>query len=156
MRAALCRQRRTKSNSASTGRRVRGEIFFARRWLLVEGVCEHLLVHAVARALDWPLDEHGVTVIDFQQSGSAGIYPALADAFHIPWDMVVDGDAESEKFRQRILDRGYSEDDLKGKFTTHPKPQDLEDCLVALGHEQLLRKISLGNLGQCCADLPAR
>lgn len=123
------------------GRRVRGEIFFARRWLLVEGVCEHLLVHAIARALDWPLDEHGITVIDFQQSGNAGIYPALADAFRIPWDMVVDGDAESEKFKQQILDRGYSEDDLKGKFTTHPKPQDLEDCLVALGHEGLLRKV---------------
>ena len=28
------------------GRRVRGEIFFARRWILVEGVTEYLLVHA--------------------------------------------------------------------------------------------------------------
>lgn len=123
------------------GRRVRGEIFFARRWLLVEGVCEHLLVHAIARAMGWPLDEHGVAVIDFQQSGNAGVYPALADAFNIPWDMVVDGDAESEKFKQQILDRGYTEDDLKGKFTTHPKPQDLEDCLIADGHEKLLRQI---------------
>jgi putative ATP-dependent endonuclease of OLD family len=136
------------------GRRVRGEIFFARRWLLVEGVCEHLLIHAIARALDWPLDEHGVTVIDFQQSGNAGIYPALADAFRIPWDMVVDGDAESDKFKQQILDRGYSENDLKGKFTTHPKPQDLEDCLVALGHEQTAQKGSLGIFRQGRADLP--
>jgi putative ATP-dependent endonuclease of OLD family len=123
------------------GRRVRGEIFFARRWLLVEGVCEHLLVHAMARTFGWPLDEHGVAVIDFQQSGNAGVYPALADAFGIPWDMVVDGDGESEKFKQQILDRGYTEADIKGKFSTHPKPQDLEDCLVALGHEGLLRKI---------------
>ncbi|WP_158670435.1 ATP-dependent nuclease, partial [Bradyrhizobium guangdongense] len=29
------------------GRRVRGEIFFARRWILVEGVTEYLLVHAI-------------------------------------------------------------------------------------------------------------
>jgi putative ATP-dependent endonuclease of OLD family len=136
------------------GRRVRGEIFFARRWLLVEGVCEHLLVHAIARALDWPLDDHGVTVIDFQQSGNAGVYPALADAFGIPWDMVVDGDGESEKFRQQIFDRGYTEDDIKDRFTTHPNPQDLEDCLVALGHEPLLRNILAETSGNVVLTCP--
>jgi len=136
------------------GRRVRGEIFFARRWLLVEGVCEHLLVHAIAKALAWPLDEHGVTVIDFQQSGNAGIYPALADAFGIPWNMIVDGDAESEKFRQQIMDRGYNEDDLKLQFTMHPKPQDLEDNLVALGHEPLLRKILAQIQGKTALTCP--
>jgi len=83
------------------GRRVRGEIFFARHWVLVEGVTEYLLVHALGRALGWPLDAHGVAVIDFQQSGSAGIYPALAEAFRIPWHMIVDGDAESAKFRKQ-------------------------------------------------------
>ncbi len=31
------------------GRRVRGEIFFARRWILVEGVCEYLLLNALGR-----------------------------------------------------------------------------------------------------------
>ncbi|MGH8679676.1 MAG: ATP-dependent nuclease, partial [Burkholderiales bacterium] len=67
------------------GRRVRGEIFFARRWILVEGVSEYLLVHALGRAFGWPVDAHGVSVIDFQQSGSAGVYPALATAFGIPW-----------------------------------------------------------------------
>jgi len=135
------------------GRRVRGEIFFARRWLLVEGVCEHLLIHAMARAVGWPLDEHGVTVIDFQQSGNAGIYPALADAFGIPWNMIVDGDAESEKFKQQLLDRGYTEGDLAGRFVTHPKPQDLEDALVSLGHEALLRGIlseTQGNIALTC------
>jgi putative ATP-dependent endonuclease of OLD family len=123
------------------GRRVRGEIFFARRWILVEGVTEYLLVHALGKALGWPLDMHGVTVIDFQQSGSAGIYPALAEAFGIPWHMIVDGDPESAKFKQQILDRGFRENELVDLFVTLPPPNDLEDQLVADGHLLLLRQI---------------
>lgn len=123
------------------GRRVRGEIFFARRWILVEGVTEYLLIHALGQALRWPLDTHGVSVIDFQQSGSAGIYPVLAQAFDIPWHMIVDGDGESARFRQQILDRGFREDELTNRFFTLPTPNDLEDQLIADGHLQLLREI---------------
>ncbi len=123
------------------GRRVRGEIFFARRWLLVEGVTEYLLVHALGKALGWPLDTHGVAVIDFKQSGNAGIYPALAEAFDIPWHMIVDGDQEAEKFKREILKRGFNEEDLTGHFQTLPPPNGLEDQLVTDGHEQLLREV---------------
>jgi putative ATP-dependent endonuclease of OLD family len=123
------------------GRRIRGEIFFARRWILVEGVTEYLLVHALGNALGWSLDTNGVSVIDFQQSGSAGIYPALAAAFGIPWHMITDGDGESAKFKQQILDRGFREDELAGRFVTLPPPHDLEDQLIADGHLQLLREI---------------
>jgi putative ATP-dependent endonuclease of OLD family len=69
------------------GRRLRGEIFFAHRWIMVEGITEYLLVHALGKAFGWALDAHGVCVIDFPQSGSAGVYPALAEAFNIPWDI---------------------------------------------------------------------
>jgi putative ATP-dependent endonuclease of OLD family len=130
------------------GRRVRGEIFFARRWILVEGVTEHLLVHALGKALGWHVDAHGAAVIDFQQSGSAGIYPALADAFGIPWHMLTDGDGESAKFKQQILNRGFTEADIADHFTTLPPPRDLEDCLLADGHEAMLRDILAGISGQ--------
>jgi putative ATP-dependent endonuclease of OLD family len=123
------------------GRRVRGEIFFARRWILVEGACEYLLAQALGKVLGWPLDAHGVSAIDFQQSGSAGIYPALATAFDIPWHIVADGDPESAKFRQQLIDRGFRDADLTGHFVTLPPPNDLEDQLLADGHEQLLRDI---------------
>lgn len=128
------------------GRRVRGEIFFARRWILVEGVTEHLLIHALGKALGWHIDAHGVAVIDFQQSGSAGIYPALAEAFNIPWHMITDGDGESAKFRQQLLNRGFTDADLVNRFMTLPPPRDLEDCLLADGHEAMLRDI-LGEIG---------
>jgi putative ATP-dependent endonuclease of OLD family len=139
-----CRTLPTADDEAELGfhcRRVRGEIFFARHWLLVEGVTEYLLAHALGKALEWPLDAHGVAVVDFQQSGSAGIYPALAEAFRIPWHMVVDGDAESVKFKKQIVDRGFRENELAGRFVSLPAPNSLEDQLIADGHLQLLREI---------------
>ncbi|MGB8834559.1 MAG: AAA family ATPase, partial [Candidatus Sulfotelmatobacter sp.] len=142
-----CRILPTAQDEAELGfhcRRVRGEIFFARHWLLVEGVTEYLLVHALGKALGWPLDAHGVAVVDFQQSGSAGIYPALAEAFRIPWHMVVDGDAESAKFKAQILDRGFLENELVDHFVSLTPPNSLEDQLIADGHLQLLREILAG------------
>jgi putative ATP-dependent endonuclease of the OLD family len=123
------------------GRRVRGEIFFAREWILVEGPSEFLLLHAIARALGYELDQHGVSVVDFQNNGNASIYPALADAFDIPWQMATDGDAESKRFQAQLAKRGYGAADLKDRFFTLPTPNDLEDQLLADGHEALLRQI---------------
>ena len=123
------------------GRRVRGEIFFARHWILVEGLTEYLLLNALGIALDWPLDAHGVAVIDFQQSGSAGIYPALAEAFNIPWHMIVDGDEAGKNFRGQILKRGFNEDDLERHFEMLPQNKTLEDQLVADDNDQLFREI---------------
>jgi putative ATP-dependent endonuclease of the OLD family len=108
---------------------------------LVEGVTEYLLAYALGRAFECPLDTHGVAVIDFTQSGSAAVYPALAEAFGIPWHMIVDGDPESVKFRQHILDRGFTEADLAAHFETLPSPNNLEDQLLADGHETMLREM---------------
>jgi putative ATP-dependent endonuclease of the OLD family len=130
-----------EADLAFMGRRVRGEIFFARRWILVEGPSEYLLLHALARAFNWPLDQHGVAVIDFQNNGNAGVYPGLADGFGIPWNMLTDGDAESEKFRAQILKRGFTDSDIAGRFNTLPRPNTLEDQLLVDGHEALLREI---------------
>jgi len=55
--------------------------------------------------------------------------------------MIVDGDAASAQFQKQILNRGFNEPDLVGRFTTLPPPNELEDQLLADGHEQLLREI---------------
>jgi putative ATP-dependent endonuclease of OLD family len=125
------------------GRRIRGEIFFARRWILIEGQSEYVLLHAIGRALDYPLDRHGAAVIDFQNNGDADIYPALATSFGIPWTMITDGDGEGTKFREQLLKRGFTAADLQDRLTTLPPPRDLEDQLIADGHEALLRTILL-------------
>jgi putative ATP-dependent endonuclease of OLD family len=131
---------------AIAGRRIRGEIFFARRWLLVEGQSEYILLHALGRALGLPLDQHGIAVIDFKNNGNASVYPALATAFEIPWRMITDGDAESMKFLAELHKRGFSPANLASRFFTLPNPNTLETQLIADGHEPLLRTV-LGEIG---------
>ncbi len=130
-----------ESDLALLGRRIRGEIFFARQWLLAEGQSDHLLLHAVGVALGYDLDQHGVAVIDFQNNGNPGVYAGLADALGIPWMMITDGDAEGERFQGLLLKRGFTDDDVNDHVTSLAAPNDLEEQLIADGHENLLRDI---------------
>ena len=130
-----------ESALALLGRRMRGEIFFAGQWLLAEGQSDYLLLHAIGVALGYDLDQHGVAVIDFQNNGNPGVYAGLADALEIPWMMITDGDAEGEKIRRLLLKRGFTEDDANDHISRLPTPNDLEEQLIADGHENLLRGI---------------
>jgi putative ATP-dependent endonuclease of OLD family len=131
---------------SSLGRRMRGEIFFARGWILVEGPTEYLLLQAIGRAYGFDLDQHGYAVIDFQNNGNPAIYAALADGFGIPWTMIVDGDSEGGKFQAQLVKRGYRVKDLRECVFTLPPPNNLEDQLLEDGHEALLREM-LAELG---------
>jgi putative ATP-dependent endonuclease of OLD family len=88
-------------------RRIRGEIFFARRWLLVEGQSDYHIVHGLARGLGYDLDEHGVSVIDFQNCGNPDCFAVLARALGYPWLMVVDGDDAGQKYIDVVASRGF-------------------------------------------------
>ena len=59
--------------------RIRGEIFFARAWLLCEGPSDFVVIHYFAELLGTPLDEACVTLIDFQNNGSIGAFVSLAE-----------------------------------------------------------------------------
>jgi len=89
-------------------KRIRGEILFARAWLLCEGQCEYLLLRYFAELLGKPLDRTGVAVIDFQNNGSPSAFVGLARAFGIPWIMVCDNDSEGKKFIKKVKDRGLT------------------------------------------------
>jgi len=52
-------------------KRIRGEILFARGWLLCEGQCEYILLKHFADMLEKPLDQFGISVIDFKNNGYA-------------------------------------------------------------------------------------
>jgi len=120
-------------------RRVRGEMFFARRWLLVEGPSEYLLVHELGRALGYELDTHGISVIDFRNNGHLGAYCSLAEAFGIPWFVLVDGD-KAKEYRKEIIKRGFVENDLQNRLAALSEP-NLEEQLLKDGHEHRLRSI---------------
>ena len=129
------------------GRRIRGEIFFANAWILVEGVTEVLLVHAIAAALERPLDTHGIAVIDFQNGGNPAVYVALAEAIGIPWKMVADGDNGGEKFVRQIRKRGFPDEKLTDNVSRLAEGNGLEDELLAHGHAALVRECLLETLG---------
>src|SRR3990167_450360 len=113
-------------------KRIRGEVFFARAWLLCEGQSEYLLIRYFAELIGKPLDRHGVTVIDFQNNGSHGAFVGLAQAYEIPWLMVCDNDAEKSKFIKQIKERGLEEREIN--ILVRPLPEkDLEMFLIKNG-----------------------
>ena len=121
-------------------RRMRGEIFFAERWLIVEGQADHLIVQAVAHAMDYDLDEHGVSVIDAQNNGRPDTFAALARALGIPWLAVFDGDDAGRGYVQAIARRGFTTREIKKRCRTHDAG-DLEAQLVADGLDPELREV---------------
>ena len=129
-------------------RRMRGEIFFAERWLIVEGQADYLILHALAHAMDYDLDSHGVSVIDAQNNGKPDIFAALARALDIPWLGVFDGDDPGKSYVEAIRKRGFSDEELETRCRTH-SAGDLEAQLLSdgLGPElrRILEKLGIGN-----------
>ena len=131
---------------------MRGEIFFAERWLIVEGQADYLIVHALAHAMAYDLDSHGVSVIDAQNNGNPYTFAALARALEVPWLAVFDGDDAGRGYVEAMSKRGFTPQEIKRRCCTH-QAGDLEAQLVANGLDPELRGI-LTELGvQDAADL---
>jgi putative ATP-dependent endonuclease of the OLD family len=121
-------------------RRVRGEIFFARRWLLVEGPTDYNLAHGVANGLNYNLDENGVAVIDFQNNGNPSCFAALARALGYPWLIFVDGDDAGKKYLETLESRDFSPAEVSDRGFIMPAG-DIEAQLVADGLQDVLKEI---------------
>ena len=121
-------------------RRMRGEIFFANRWLIVEGQADYLIVHALAHAMEYDLDAHGVSVIDAKNNGNPATFAALARALGIPWLAVFDGDDAGKRYVTAITRRGFTQDETTRRCRTHDAG-DLEAQLIADGLGPELREV---------------
>jgi putative ATP-dependent endonuclease of OLD family len=118
-------------------KRIRGEVLFARAWLLCEGQSEYLLLRYFAELLGTPLDQAGVTVIDFRNNGSPGAFVGLARAFEIPWIMLCDNDHEKTKFVRQVQSRGLTDTELHELVRPLPEDgMDWEMLLVKYGFIQ--------------------
>jgi putative ATP-dependent endonuclease of OLD family len=82
-------------------RRARGELLFARCWLLVEGETEAWIYPAAARAMDVNLHRLGVRVVEYSQS-DVGLLAKVANALGIPWYCVVDDDSGRIKYEPAV------------------------------------------------------
>ena len=117
-------------------KRIRGEVLFARAWLLCEGPSDYLLLRYFADLLGSSLDQAGVTIIDFQNNGSPGAFVSLARAFEIPWIMVCDNDDKGKEFVKQVKG-GLTDEEIKD--LARPLPGDgvdLEMFLVKSGFDQ--------------------
>jgi putative ATP-dependent endonuclease of OLD family len=121
-------------------RRIRGEIFFARKWLIVEGQSDYLVLHTIAKLTGYCCDEHGISIIDAQNSGNPGTFAALARALCIPWLALFDGDQAGHEYVAQITNRDFDTTEIAARCTLLPAG-DLEAELAASPLEPTLRNI---------------
>ncbi|WP_242518914.1 ATP-dependent nuclease [Halochromatium roseum] len=89
-------------------RRTRGELLFARCWLLGEGETEAILFAGAAEALGLDLEQAGVRCLEYRL-GDIGWFLDVANALGISWHCLTDadtqGDRDAKKAADRILDK---------------------------------------------------
>ena len=107
-------------------RRIRGEIFFSRLWVLCEGQSEVFLLTALFNAYNYNLDSHGVSLIDYQNCGSARAFACLARTFHFPWLLFCDGDQHGKSTISSLENAAFSSDDMEARVISLPDGEDLE------------------------------
>lgn len=93
-------------------KRIRGDVLFARAWILCEGPGEYPMIRYLANLLGKPLDQAGISVVDFQNNGSTDIFIGLAQALVIPWVFVSDRDSAGDGFKRKLANRGIAQDVL--------------------------------------------
>ena len=116
-------------------RRSRGELLFARCWLLVEGETESWIYPAAARALGLNLHRDGVRVVEYSQS-DVGLLAKVANALGIPWFCVADDDTAGRDYAEKAresLDGSLEGDRIAVPYTS-PEIHLLEN-----GYEPIYR-----------------
>jgi putative ATP-dependent endonuclease of OLD family len=82
-------------------RRSRGELLFARCWLLGEGESESILFTGAAEVLGVDLERAGVRCVEYSQT-DVGMLALIANQLGIAWYCVCDDDKGRRKYEQRI------------------------------------------------------
>lgn len=82
-------------------RRARGELLFAKCWLLVEGETETTLLTGAANELGLDLDRTGVFCVEYSQT-NVGMLAKVANQLGIAWYCVMDGDSGQQKYERAV------------------------------------------------------
>ncbi|PKO27555.1 MAG: hypothetical protein CVU36_19690 [Betaproteobacteria bacterium HGW-Betaproteobacteria-9] len=85
-------------------RRTRGELFFARCWLLGEGETEAILFSGVAQVLGLDLEQAGVRCVEYRL-GDIDYFLDAANALGISWHCLTDADAQGVSDVKKAEDR---------------------------------------------------
>ena len=117
-------------------RRSRGELLFARCWLLVEGETESWIYPAAALALGLRLHRDGVRVVEYSQS-DVGLLAKVANSLGIPWLCVIDDDSGRVQYEQRVKDNlgvASEADRLRLPY------RNIETCLLENGYDGIYQQ----------------
>ena len=117
-------------------KRVRGELLFARCWLLVEGETEEILFAGAARAMDRDLDREGVRLVKITGAGP-GMFVKTAEALGIRWRCVVDDDDAGRNYRKSIAK--VVGQDIAARRVSSPYVSP-EECLLDAGFDELYER----------------
>lgn len=111
-------------------RQARGELLFARCWVLVEGETEVTLLTEIARHLDMDLARSGVRVVP-HRNANLSVFLSAAKALGVVWCVLADNDLQGQRDQDTVLKAGAQ---------TTPTPQlhvmpeaDIEGHLCANG-----------------------
>jgi len=112
-------------------RRNRGELFFARVWLLVEGETDVIILSGAARVLGIELEQAAVRIVDYAQS-DLSMFIKAADSLGICWHVFSDGDPRG------IKNINKSRESLAGRaeqphLTILPNNEPIEPYLCRVG-----------------------
>ena len=111
-------------------RRIRGEVFFSRFWILCEGQSEVFLLTALFDALRFRLDAQGVSLIDYQNNGSPRAFACLARTFDFPWALLADGDEQGRNTLSSLMKAGFDKHELEARAVLLPDDVDLEGYIA--------------------------
>jgi putative ATP-dependent endonuclease of OLD family len=119
-------------------RRNRGELLFAKCWLLVEGETDVSVFAECADLLDIDRHRKGIRVIEYSQAGGAGIFIKVADVLGIDWHLVADNDQSGEKYAKEARDllNGRHENNQISKLSSI----NLDVLMCCHGYGQPYRK----------------
>lgn len=79
----------------------RGELLFARLWLLVEGPTDYWVGTMAAETLGVHLAQHGVRIVQYRNV-EALPFVKLANSLGIDWLCLIDGDQQGQKTKQSL------------------------------------------------------
>ena len=114
-------------------RHARGELLFARCWLLVEGETEAWIYPAAARATNTDLHREGVRVVEYRQS-DVGLLVKIANALGIAWYCVGDDDSQRHE-TARSIEENLSAADAADRLV-FPYP-NIEVHLLSKGYDAI-------------------
>lgn len=119
----------------------RGELFFAKGWLMAEGQTEAVILPYFARTMGCDLDEKGISYIEYRSNGSAKAFTKLAKVLDFEWSLLADNDDQGTNTLNEIRNNYYTDHEISDRVRLTNKKDiehELMDCGFLNDYEKIL------------------